>query len=362
MFEAMTGNNDANKSASQRAYDPNRPDARRLPTIANRLVDIVRAKDPTRPVTLGAAFPELSRHTGFLDRLDLVGYNYKEHLYEADHAPASRTSRSSAARTRTATPTGWHVADNDYIAGQFLWTGIDYLGEAHGWPIHGSRRRPADARGLREAHLPPAPQLVVRRAGRLHRDPPPRRCAHDKNFWSHPRRAHLGRATAGRRSRFSASPMASRRLTCGGEEIPLTRDDENGYWVAVTPPRPAPLVLEARRGGEVVARDELGPRGDAVRIDAAVWQAPADAAAPLRRRRARRSTASSRSSARCATRDGERGARRAARVGRGGRRRRCSASRTATSATTPPTPRAAAHLRRSRHRRSSAPVGGRVCA
>ena len=30
------------------------------------------------------------------------------------------------------------VTENDYISGQFLWTGIDYLGEAHGWPIHGS--------------------------------------------------------------------------------------------------------------------------------------------------------------------------------------------------------------------------------
>ena len=30
------------------------------------------------------------------------------------------------------------VTDNDYIAGQFLWTGIDYLGEARGWPVHGS--------------------------------------------------------------------------------------------------------------------------------------------------------------------------------------------------------------------------------
>jgi hypothetical protein len=30
------------------------------------------------------------------------------------------------------------VTDNEFISGQFLWTGIDYLGEAKGWPIHGS--------------------------------------------------------------------------------------------------------------------------------------------------------------------------------------------------------------------------------
>jgi beta-galactosidase len=26
------------------------------------------------------------------------------------------------------------VETNDYIAGQFLWTGVDYLGEADAWP------------------------------------------------------------------------------------------------------------------------------------------------------------------------------------------------------------------------------------
>ena len=33
-------------------------------------------------------------------------------------------------------------------------------------------------------------------------------------------------------------------------------------------------MLETRRAGQVVARDELRPKGEAVRIDAAVWSAP----------------------------------------------------------------------------------------
>ena len=33
-------------------------------------------------------------------------------------------------------PREWHaVRDNDYICGQFLWTGIDFLGECVGWPV-----------------------------------------------------------------------------------------------------------------------------------------------------------------------------------------------------------------------------------
>lgn len=101
--------------------------------------------------------------------------------------------------------------------------------------------------------------------------------AADKNFWSHPI-ARTWDGTGGQAIEILCFANGDEvRLTCGSEEVPLTRDEENGYWVAVTPPRSAPLMLETRRAGRVVARDELGPRGDAVRIDAAVWQAPADA-------------------------------------------------------------------------------------
>ena len=68
--------------AKERQYDPNKPNAERLSVIAKELAAIVRTQDTTRPVTLAAAFPELSSHIGFFDALDVVGYNYKEHLYE----------------------------------------------------------------------------------------------------------------------------------------------------------------------------------------------------------------------------------------------------------------------------------------
>lgn len=136
-FSSMTGNNDANKPAQERQYNPLRPNAERLSVLAKHLAEIVRQTDDTRPVTLAAAFPELSAKLGFLDALDVAGYNYKEHLYEESHQAfphlpfiGSENGHSLAA---------WKaVTDNDYISGQFLWTGIDYLGEAHGWPIHGS--------------------------------------------------------------------------------------------------------------------------------------------------------------------------------------------------------------------------------
>lgn len=136
-FASMTGNNDANKPAAERQYDRNKPNAVRLAAIAADLEEEVRQEDRTRPVTLAAAFPELSAETGLFQGLDVVGYNYKEHLYEADHNrfPQKPFLGSENGHSYKA----WlAVRDNPYISGQFLWTGIDYLGEAKGWPVRGS--------------------------------------------------------------------------------------------------------------------------------------------------------------------------------------------------------------------------------
>jgi beta-galactosidase/beta-glucuronidase len=137
LFSAMTGNNDANKPEAERQYNSSRPNAERLSVLANHLTKLVKEEDTTRPVTAAVAFPELSTQIGFIDSLDVVGYNYKEHLYEQDHArfPEKPFLGSENSHSLEA----WNaVLENDYISGQFLWTGIDYLGEAHGWPIHGS--------------------------------------------------------------------------------------------------------------------------------------------------------------------------------------------------------------------------------
>ena len=137
LFTEMTGNNDANKPAAERQYNPDKPNMERLAPIAAGLAGIVRRHDTTRPVTLAAAFPELSSRLHYFDALDVVGYNYKEHLYEEDHRrfPSLPFLGSENGHSLEA----WRaVTDHDYISGQFLWTGIDYLGEAHGWPVHGS--------------------------------------------------------------------------------------------------------------------------------------------------------------------------------------------------------------------------------
>ena len=147
LFREMTGNNDANKPAAERMCNPDRPNTERLVTLAAMLASEVKKFDRTRPVTLAAAFPELSAQLGFLNSLDVAGYNYKEHLYEESHRKFPQLPFLGSENGH-----GWEewkvVRDRCYISGQFLWTGIDYLGETVGWPQRGSMAGLLDVAGF----------------------------------------------------------------------------------------------------------------------------------------------------------------------------------------------------------------------
>jgi beta-galactosidase len=123
------------------AYPLNSPE---LPPVASRLIADVKALDTTRPVT--AADAAIASNL-YYPQLDIVGYNYQEQRYPADHAKHPlQIIYGSENSTRL---DAWlAVADNPYIFGQFLWTGIDYLGEARGWPIHGSAPGLLDVAGF----------------------------------------------------------------------------------------------------------------------------------------------------------------------------------------------------------------------
>jgi len=117
-------------------YKPDQPDANRLGVIARRFAAEVKQVDPSRPVTAGLAGVVMSNATGYADALDIAGYNYTENRYAIDHeAYPQRVIYGSENRHDHA---AWKaVRDNDHIFGQFLWTGIDYLGESGPWPSRG---------------------------------------------------------------------------------------------------------------------------------------------------------------------------------------------------------------------------------
>ncbi len=149
LFETMTGNNDANKPEAERKFDSNKPNAERLATIAKQLVKYVKECDSTRPVTAALAFPELSNLIGYAEALDIVGYNYKEHLYNEDHV--KYPGRIIYGSENSASLEAWlAVKENDYMSAQFIWTGIDFLGEAKGWPVRVSQAGFLDLAGFKK--------------------------------------------------------------------------------------------------------------------------------------------------------------------------------------------------------------------
>ena len=130
-------------------YKPGQPDAMRIGIIAQRLAKIVKDIDPSRPTTGALAGVVMSNQTAYPEAVDVVGYNYTESRYDQDHkAYPQRVLYGSENRHDLA---AWKaVTDHDFIFGQFLWTGIDYLGESGTWPARGSTAGLLDLAGQRK--------------------------------------------------------------------------------------------------------------------------------------------------------------------------------------------------------------------
>ncbi|MFY9153841.1 MAG: sugar-binding domain-containing protein [Prolixibacteraceae bacterium] len=117
-------------------YKKDAPDAMQLGDIAKRLVKVVKTYDQSRPTTAGLAGVAMSNKTGYPFALDITGYNYTESLYDTDHA--KYPNRVIFGSENRHDPEAWYAVKNkDFIFGQFLWTGIDYLGESGRWPSRG---------------------------------------------------------------------------------------------------------------------------------------------------------------------------------------------------------------------------------
>ncbi len=112
------------------------PKAKLAYGILEGLVEVCHENDPTRPVTQALFRPNVSGDytNGLADLLDVIGTNYRDsELLAARRAKGTRKIIGTEQRQDRAT---W-LACRDHAdhAGQFLWTGVDYLGESRRWPI-----------------------------------------------------------------------------------------------------------------------------------------------------------------------------------------------------------------------------------
>lgn len=112
---------------------------------AEMLRDFVHKIEPSRLTMLAAQNGHQEKFAGVTD---VIGYNYLEArmLSEKKKYPERICLvseelpyyRGEEGRLRSYTPlNAWQIVeDNDFIAGGFIWSGVDYLGEA-GWPSKG---------------------------------------------------------------------------------------------------------------------------------------------------------------------------------------------------------------------------------
>lgn len=163
--------------------------------LTRKLADMVRSLDPTRPVTAGCNEPNPDNHLFRSGALDIIGYNYHDDWFDSvpkwfPDKPFIITESVSGLMTRgyyrmpsdsiLISPKRWdipfedssfscsaydnchvpwgnshegtlrHVMEKDFIAGQFIWTGFDYIGEPtpYGWPARSSYFGIVDLAGI----------------------------------------------------------------------------------------------------------------------------------------------------------------------------------------------------------------------
>lgn len=153
--------------------------------LTKKLSDMVKVLDPTRPVTAGCNEPNPNNHLFRSGALDIIGFNYHDDWFAGvpenfPGKPFIVTESVSGLMTRGyyrmpsdsmfIWPERWdkpfyepsfscssydnchvpwgnrhegtlrHVKNNDFISGQYIWTGFDYIGEPtpYGWPARSS--------------------------------------------------------------------------------------------------------------------------------------------------------------------------------------------------------------------------------
>ena len=120
--------------------------------IAKKLISICHNEDNTRPVTSGCNEYMYSTQNGFIDALDISGYNYIDRDFgDKMYGPEYQKRPDKlciGTETNKQLPSFIWCRDKDYVIGGFIWVGIDYWGESDEYPRRGFFRGILDLSGF----------------------------------------------------------------------------------------------------------------------------------------------------------------------------------------------------------------------
>ena len=276
---------------------PEQRNAENGEAMATRLAAICRREDPTRPVTAGMNNPTEALKTGFARPLDLLGLNYNIPVYEQVRGigkiVASETSSNYSSRDEYNLvlkdgrveiarqlnnhctsydldfPRWGNMADTEFqalrrspwIAGEFVWTGFDYIGEPtpFAWPNRSSSFGIVDLSGFRKDRF-----YLYQSQWR------PEPMVHLLPHWNWPEEFRGKEIPV-----WCYTNAESVELYLNGRSVGVRNwtDVKELHLSWQVPYEPGTLRAVARRGGKVVATDEVQTTGAPARVELAVDRA-----------------------------------------------------------------------------------------
>jgi beta-galactosidase len=259
--------------------------------------DFVHQLDPTRLVT--AALHPVRNNKGERDAplaeianyMDVISMNYQTHWYPRDHQQhpqqvllGSETHIHQVDLNTVRDPKDnsgnqwWGTRDYDtnqyfpYVAGQFIWAGVDYLGEAGAWPSKGYRTTLVSTTGLRkpfsyfiQSLYSNEPIVWVAVANPDYKNQPKRDAAGDwlalRSDWNLPATPSTVRVYT-----FTNAPLVE--LLLNGRSLGKRRaiDYPDHIILWDVPNEPGTLRAVAEDNGRVIATHELQTAGKAARL------------------------------------------------------------------------------------------------
>jgi beta-galactosidase len=254
------------------------PKAELAKEILKGLVEVCHENDPTRPVTQALFRPNVSGDytNGLADLLDVIGTNYRDsELLAAQRAKPGR--KIIGTEQRQDRQTWLALRDHPSHSGQFLWAGIDYLGESRSWPRIGYAGGLLDRTGEikpmaleRESWWGEKPMVrIVRRAAANDVMPEDPGWGGEERFtqvqfadWS-PRRPEPHDENVEVYSNCDEVELFLNGKSLGTK--PINADASARNW-KVVPFEPGVIKAVARNKGQSVATEELRTAGKPVKI------------------------------------------------------------------------------------------------